>query len=280
MNLHRYPQLVDMLAAEYVLGTLRGGARRRFQRYADHDAAIRQAVEAWQRRISPLAELAEPRMPPAAVWDAVERRLGLPPAREAAHESAREAAREAASEETHVETRPRTAAEKPARPSGSIFENLAFWRGWAIGVTAFAAIAVVVAVRSLLPSGATPSTAPTVAQQPEAAVSHVAVLNDKDAHPVMLVAWDEARSTMTLHPLGKVDLPAGRAMELWGIPASGHPVSLGMLPDSANGKVTAAQQKPENYAALAVSIEAPGGSPDHNAPTGPVVFSGRLLPVS
>ena len=264
MNLHRYPQLVDMLAAEYVLGTLRGGARRRFQHYADHDVVIRRAVEEWQRRISPLAELAEPRMPPAAIWDAIERRLGLT--------SAREAAREAA--------RPRTVVEKPARPSGSIFENLAFWRGWAIGVTAIAALAVAVAVRSLLPAGTGPATAPTVAQQPEAAVSHVAVLNDKEAHPVMLVAWDEAHSTMTLHPLGKLDLPAGRAMELWGIPASGHPVSLGLLPDSASGKVTAGQQKPESYTALAVSIEAPGGSPDHNAPTGPVVFSGKLLPVS
>ncbi|MFM0607790.1 anti-sigma factor [Paraburkholderia sediminicola] len=260
MNLHRYPQLVDMLAAEYVLGTLRGGARRRFERYADHDTVIRQAVEEWQRRISPLAELAEPRMPPAAVWDAIERRLGLTAAREAA--------------------RPRTVVEKPARPSRSIFENLAFWRGWALGVTGLAAVAVVVAVRSLLPSGVTPSTAPTVAQQPETAVSHVAVLNNKEAHPVMLVAWDEARSTMTLHPLGKVDLPAGRAMELWGIPANGHPVSLGMLPDSASGRVTAGVQKPESYEALAVSIEAPGGSPDHNAPSGPVVFSGKLLPVS
>ncbi|MGQ7935233.1 anti-sigma factor [Paraburkholderia sp. D1E] len=260
MNLHRYPQLVDMLAAEYVLGTLRGGARRRFERYADHDTVIRQAVEEWQRRISPLAELAEPRMPPPAVWDAIERRLGLTAAREAA--------------------RPRTVVEKPARPSRSIFENLAFWRGWALGVTGLAAVAVVVAVRSLLPSGVTPSTAPTVAQQPETAVSHVAVLNNKEAHPVMLVAWDEAHSTMTLHPLGKVDLPAGRAMELWGIPANGHPVSLGMLPDSASGKVTAGVQKPESYEALAVSIEAPGGSPDHNAPSGPVVFSGKLLPVS
>lgn len=262
MNLHRDPQLVDMLAAEYVLGTLRGGARRRFQRYVDGDTVVRRAVEEWQRRISPLAELAEPRMPPAAVWDAIERRLGLSAAREAA--------------------RPRTVVERPARPAGSIFENLAFWRGWALGVTGLAVVAVVVAVRSLLPAGVTPSpsTAPTVAQQAETAVSHVAVLNDKDTHPVMLVAWDEAHSTMTLHPLGKVDLPAGRAMELWGIPANGHPVSLGLLPDSASGKVTAGQQKPESYAALAVSIEAPGGSPNHNAPTGPVVFSGKLLPVS
>jgi anti-sigma-K factor RskA len=260
MNLNRYPQLVDLLAAEYVLGTLRGGARRRFERYADRDASIRRAVDEWQRRISPLAELAGPRMPPAAVWDAIERRLGPAAAREAA--------------------RPRAVVETPARPSRGIFENLAFWRGWAIGVTGLAALAVVVAVRSLMPSTTPPVTAPTVAQQPETAVSHVAVLNNKDAHPVILVAWDEAHSTMTVQPLGKVELPAGRAMELWGIPASGHPVSLGMLPDSANGKVTAGQQKPEDYAALAVSIEAPGGSPDHNAPSGPVVFTGKLLPVS
>ena len=260
MNLTRYPQLVDLLAAEYVLGTLRGGARRRFQQYADEDSAIRRAVDEWQRRISPMAELAAPRMPPPAVWEAIERRLGLSAARTAA--------------------RPHTVPGTPARPSRGLLDNLAFWRGWAIGVTALAAIAVVVAVRSLLPSATPPATAPTVAQQPEAAVSHVAVLNNKDAHPVMLIAWDEAHATMTLHPLAHVDLPPGRAMELWGIPASGHPVSLGLLPDNASGKVSVGQQKPESYAALAVSIEAPGGSPDHNAPSGPVVFTGKLLPVS
>ncbi|MFL9960161.1 anti-sigma factor [Paraburkholderia sediminicola] len=260
MNLTRYPQLVDRLAAEYVLGTLRGGARRRFQQYADKDSAIRRAIDQWQRRLAPIAELAAPHMPPAAVWDAIERRLGLSAARTAA--------------------RPRSVLDTPARPSRGLLDNLAFWRGWAIGVTALAAIAVAVAVRALLPSATTPVSAPSVAQQPEAAVSHVAVLNDKDAHPVMLIAWDETHSTMTLHPLGLVNLPPGRAMELWGVPASGHPVSLGMLPDNASGKVSAGQQKPENYAALAVSIEAPGGSPNHDAPSGPVVFSGKLLPVS
>ena len=263
MNLTRYPQLVDLLAAGYVLGTLRGGARRRFQKYADEHAAVRVAIDEWQRRLAPMAEFAQPRMPPVAVWEAIERRLGLSAARAAA--------------------RPRTVVETPARPARGLFDSLAFWRGWAIGVTGLAAIAVVVAVRSLMPSATTPTitpTAPTIAQQPETAVSHVAVLNDEDAHPVMLVAWDEVHSTMTLHLLGKLDLPAGRAMELWGIPASGHPVSLGMLPDSASGMVTAGQQKPESYEALAVSIEAPGGSPDHHAPSGPVVFTGKLLPVS
>jgi anti-sigma-K factor RskA len=263
MNPARYPGLIDMLAAEYVLGTLRGGARRRFQRHADQHAAIRVAIDEWQRRLAPMAELAAPRMPPAAVWEAIERRLDLSAARDAA--------------------RPRGVVQAPARPARGLFGNLAFWRGWAIGATALAAVAVVVAVRSLMsgaPAPIAPPAAPTVAQQPEAAVSHVAVLNNTAAHPVVLVAWDETHSTMTLHPLGKVDLPPGRAMQLWGIPTSGHPVSLGMLPDDANGKVSAGQQRPEDYDALAVSIEAPGGSPDHNAPSGPVVLTGKLLPVS
>lgn len=258
MNLHRYPQLVDLLAAEYAVGTLRGGARRRLQRYAEHDVTIQRSLEEWQRRLEPMAELVPARMPSPAVWEAIEKRLGLVAARSA------------------VAVRPPEAA----RAARNWYDNLAFWRGWAIGVTALAAIAVVVAVRSLLPFGETTPPAQTVAQQPETLVSHVAVLNNKDAQPVLLVAWDESHATMSLHRLGDVSLPPGKAMELWGIPASGHPVALGMMPDSGNGKVTAGQQRPENYAALAISIEAPGGSPNPNGPTGPVVFSGKLLPVS
>jgi anti-sigma-K factor RskA len=259
MNLHRDPQRVDQLAAEYVLGTLRGGARRRFQHYAEDDMTIRRMIDEWQRRLAPMAELAAPHMPSAAVWDAIERQLGFTATRSA--------------------PAPVSVVEKPA-PARHWFDNLAFWRGWAIGVTVLAAVAGFLALRSLLPSGAVPVNPPTLAQQPETTVSYIAVLNNKDTHPVMLVTWDEIHSSMTLRPLGQVDLPAGRAMELWGIPASGHPVSLGLLPNSANGKVTAGQQKPEDYAALAVSIEPPGGSPDHNAPSGPVVYSGKLLPVT
>jgi anti-sigma-K factor RskA len=261
MNLHRYPELVDLLAAEYALGTLRGGARRRLQRYADGDVVIRRSLEEWQLRLAPMAELVPARMPSPAVWEAIERRLGLAAARSAGAKAA-------------------PPAPAPMAPR-NWYDNLAFWRGWAIGVTAFAAIAVVVAVRSLLPFGTNaPPTAPTVAQQPETVVSHVAVLNNKDAQPVLLVSWDETHSTMSLQRLGQLALPAGKAMELWGIPASGHPVALGMMPDSGNGTVTAGEQKPESYAALAISIEAPGGSPNPNAPTGPVVYSGKLVPVS
>jgi anti-sigma-K factor RskA len=259
MNLHRYPELVDRLAAEFVIGTLRGGARRRLQRYADHDPVIQRAVLDWERRLAPMAELVPSHLPPARVWQAIEEQLGFAARRQ-------------------LESRAADAA-RPAQPERRLwFESLAFWRGWAIGVTALAAIALVLAVRGLLP--VSPTQAPTVAQQPEAAITHVAVLNNKESQAVMLISWDSAHSTVKLHRLSDAAPPAGRSMQLWGVPASGHPVSLGVMPDHGDGTMPAGQQQPQQYTALAVSIEPSGGSPNPNGPTGPVVFSGKLLPVS
>ncbi len=52
---YRDPALRDKLAAEYVLGTLRGRARARFQRLLRYDPALRRAVDAWEERLLPMA---------------------------------------------------------------------------------------------------------------------------------------------------------------------------------------------------------------------------------
>ena len=69
------PPLADRLAAEYVLGTLRGPARRRFETLLPAHAALRAAVAAWQGRLLPLAAAVDPVEPSEAVWPALERRL-------------------------------------------------------------------------------------------------------------------------------------------------------------------------------------------------------------
>ena len=67
--------LVDNLASEYVLGTLRGPARRRFDRLMTDRADVRFAVWRWERRLNGLAEGIVPKKPPRRVWKNITRRI-------------------------------------------------------------------------------------------------------------------------------------------------------------------------------------------------------------
>jgi len=69
-------ELVDRLAAEYVLGTLRHRARRRFERWllSPQVAAI---VKAWEDRLAGLEPQLAPVTPPATVWQGIEDKLEL-----------------------------------------------------------------------------------------------------------------------------------------------------------------------------------------------------------
>jgi anti-sigma-K factor RskA len=79
MNIRDNAPLRDRLAAEYALGTLRGGARRRFETWLRDDRLLRAAVADWQGRLAALAELQQPVTPPARVWEGIERRLAMVP---------------------------------------------------------------------------------------------------------------------------------------------------------------------------------------------------------
>jgi anti-sigma-K factor RskA len=67
----REPERANALAAEYVLGTLRGRARERFERLARADWALGEAVRSWEERLLPLAEELPPIAPPTRVWAAM-----------------------------------------------------------------------------------------------------------------------------------------------------------------------------------------------------------------
>lgn len=72
------PELQHRLAAEYVLGTLHGAARERFQRLMAEKPGLRQTVQAWELRLNPWGSLARPEKVPAHVWSNVRARLGFP----------------------------------------------------------------------------------------------------------------------------------------------------------------------------------------------------------
>jgi anti-sigma-K factor RskA len=256
MDLHRHAGLVERLAAEYALGVLRGAPRRRLESLARHDPAIRQSIETWRHQLASMAELGAVAAPPPEVWLAIERRLDLVNARRVAGAT------------VTVAPPARTAP----RSMPDWFNSLSFWRGWSIAATALAALALVVAIRYLVPAAPVPQ----LAQVPE--VSYVATLSDKDARPLMLVTWNEKTSDMTVRRLSGAADPADKSMQLWGLPKQGHPVSLGVLPQGATASMKVAALG--GFPALAISVEPIGGSPDPNGPTGPVVYTGKVVPTA
>jgi len=69
----------DALAGEYVLGTLPADLRQAVQSQLATDPALAQAVAAWERRLLPLAALAEPVVAPPRLWRRIETSLALNP---------------------------------------------------------------------------------------------------------------------------------------------------------------------------------------------------------
>lgn len=234
-QLHANPRLLDMLASEYVLGTLRGGARRRFERWLADDALLRAAVARWQDRLQPMAELAPPAQPPAGVWEALDSRLGL--------------------------SAPVPSVSPRKRFWLDLREDLAFWRGLGLVSTALASILLSVLLTRL----AAPGTE---------APSYLALLADDRAQPAVLVSASTPRGHLSVKLLVPPP-PADRSLELWALPQGGAPQSLGLV-DSASLPLPS-EFDPDSAPTLAVSLEPRGGSPDRRAPSGPVIYKGRLL---
>ena len=68
------PENVDLLAAEFALGTLVGRARRSFARRIARDAFVARRVRAWEDRFAVLALRLSPVAPSPAAWEAIARR--------------------------------------------------------------------------------------------------------------------------------------------------------------------------------------------------------------
>jgi anti-sigma-K factor RskA len=254
MNLHQRPDLLDRLAAEYALGTLRGRARRRLDALAIGNDAVRQAINSWQRRLDTMAELGRAIEPPGSVWLAIESRLGLASETRGRFES----------------TPPRPAV--PRRTGARWWDTLGFWRTFSGVALAVSIISIAITLHTVAPTA--PATTPG-----EQRVGYVSVLHDGQSNSTMLVTWDDAHSTVTLRRLSDTPVPDGRDLQLWGIPSGGAPVSLGVLPKQGVAAFRVAH-RPQNYGVLAISVEPAGGSPNPNGPTGPVIYSGKLVPSS
>lgn len=262
MNLHQHPDLLQTLAASYALGTLRGGARRRFEAQAREHPAVRAAALLWQTHWAGLTELQAPEPPPAAVWMRIDNLV--------------QAERAALRHQANQANQPRAVQASAPR----WWRRLALWQGAAAGGAFATLVAVVVAVQ--VTGGVRESAHQQIASlQTELAArgqtTHVAVLRDDKAHAELLVTFDAQAQKLHLQQVGGFAVPPDRSLQLWALPAGGKPRSLGVLAAAATQALPAAAGQVQGVPMLAISLEPKGGVPSEGGPTGPVLFTGEWI---
>lgn len=75
MNYHQQERQ-NLLAVSYVLGSMKGKARLRFQSLLMQHAELRQSVWYWEQSLNPIVEKIKPVAPDKVVWQKISERLG------------------------------------------------------------------------------------------------------------------------------------------------------------------------------------------------------------
>ncbi len=234
----------DLLAAEYVLGTLEPADHAALSREAETNPALRNAIETWERYLAPLNFLSEPISPPASLWLRIE---------------ASAWAGAAAARRVTAVAQGRAANDQLVQERTGLRRGLRLWRGAAIA--GFALAAAVAGIALLRP----------VAPPPPGVVTALLPLSQQN--PVF-VAEAMADGSLLVRPVGALHVAPDRDLELW-LLRDGEkiPKALGLLP--ATGVRLAAGSLPRGGAKILVSLEPHGGSPT-GLPTGPVLFGGAI----
>jgi len=257
MNLKNNPALMDQLAASYALGTLRGGARRRFEMLARDNAPLRAAALIWQSRLASVAELQLEMAPSPAVWKRIENLVS-------------------AQKQAQAMLSARAPAPTAVPVATGWWSSLGLWRG---ATAAGAIVAVVAVVTGLNVTGQLSSQVSQLSGRLAATpvIEYVAVLADDKAAASMLVTFDPNTKKLVLKRVGNFREQPDKSLELWALPPGAPVKSLGVLSGDAVVRLSAADSDIQRSPALAITLEPKGGVPPGAGPTGPILFKGALI---
>ncbi len=241
------PEVIDRLASEYVLGTLEGGARRRFQQLMLERPAVRVAVAAWEGRLHKLATSVPAQVPSPKVWAAIEART---------------------------------------RPGPRDARQGAGWWGWVRGLGQAAVAAACGVLLTLGLVRGWPEAFVTVDQvaQREQVLpqSYVGLLLDAESRPALLVSSTRHGTHVAVKSLRVLEAPAGKVLQVWALPREGVPFPIGVAtvtqpPGSTSFELSdSSEALLSKVGQLAVSVEdapvAPGA-----APSGPFLLKGHCV---
>ena len=278
------------LAAEYALGTLDADERTQVETMMAVDKEFAAIVQAWEFRLGVLNQMVGSVEPRPLVWDNIRRAIGhggeqaplvLPDAPPPTAPSLPEA-----NDNIIAEPHPPLVSEMSnvVQLNGRVRR----WRNVASIASAIAAaLLVMVGLQVYQPDALPDSIRPKPRTQvvevktpaPPAAAQYVALLQSGEGAPAFILTVDAATRNFTVRKVGAQG-EVGRSYELWIVSDKlQRPRSLGVIGRNdftARPVLSGYDADLVNQATYAVSIEPEGGSTT-GAPTGPVVFSGKLI---
>ena len=235
MNLTNNPALQDLLAGQYVLGTMRGAARRRFERMCRKDASLQRRVDSWNAQLAPMSELIPEVQPASRVWRGLATRI--------------------------------PELSSGSAPATSWWASVVMWRGLAAAMTVVAALSIgLVATRPQQDELALNHTSPA-AVEPATPGLLVATFTAPDTHAPIAVAVMGDRPGQVILKVVAPDLqiPKDKTLQLWLIkPGSDAMLSAGVVASGGQGasEISVANMDDlRNAKTLGLSLEPLGGSP-------------------
>jgi anti-sigma-K factor RskA len=280
------------LAAEYALGTLDADERAQVETMMAVDGEFAAVVQAWEFRLGVLNQMVGSVEPRPLVWDNIRRAIGhggeqaplvlpeappLPPEAEFTPE---------ANDNALAAPLP-----PPVAASANVIQlnsRIRRWRSVASVASAIAAaLLVMVGLQvyqpDVLPDSIRPRPRTQVVEvkspPPPAAAQYVALLQSGAGAPAFILTVDAGTRNFTVRKVG-AQPEAGKSYELWIVSDKlQRPRSLGVIGGgdfTARPVLSGYDAETVSQAVYAVSIEPEGGSRS-GAPTGPVVFSGKLI---
>jgi anti-sigma-K factor RskA len=274
------------LAAEYALGTLDADERAQVETMIAGDKEFAAIVQAWEFRLGVLNQMVGSVEPRPLVWDNIRRAIGH-------GEQAPLVLPEAPPPIAPAEANDNVVAAplRPAAEGSNVIQlnsRIRRWRNVASFASAIAAaLLVMVGLQVYQPDALPDSIRPKPRTQvvevktppAPAAAQYVALLQSGGGAPAFILTVDAATKNFTVRKVG-AQPEAGRSYELWIVSDKlQRPRSLGVIGRNdftARPVLSGYDADLVNQATYAVSIEPEGGSPS-GAPTGPVVFTGKLI---
>lgn len=200
------PELQSALASEYVLGTLTGKARERFEKLLPHSSGLQAAVADWQQYLMPLAQQVKPVTPPAELWQGIQSRV------------------------SPTNTQP---------GFKSIWDNIAFWRGFGLSASALM-LAIAVFGQQIIP-GANIAEPVAIAEK---IPTHLAVLSDQQNDLKMVVSLENQGQSMIVRAASSV--PAAEQLKLWCIEENGNKMPIGVIKPNGDTRFSLNPQQLQN----------------------------------